>query len=347
MFSTSLSPTTVARLTLASLVANVVIVVTGGAVRLTGSGLGCPTWPGCTDDSYVATAEMGVYGAIEFGNRLVSIVVGAIAVAVVLAVAYGLRWHPRMRRHLLRPALGVLGLVLLQGLIGGISVRVHLNPWVVAAHFLLSMVLLAVAHTLWRRAAWFAAGGPAVQACPAPVRSLAGLLTGVSFVVLALGAVVTGSGPHSGDADAGRTGLDPEMISQVHVDAVFLLLGLSVALWFTLRAVGAPAADRPRRRGADRGGALPGTDRLHAVRHPAPGTAGRGAHARRLPGLAGHAVRAVGRAGARRSARCHRGGRPAARPLPVDHACPRRSWANRGELISPCPDLRTARRATP
>lgn len=227
----AVSATTVRRLTLVSLISNVVIVVTGGAVRLTGSGLGCPTWPSCTDQSYVATAEMGVYGAIEFGNRLVSIVVGLVAVAVLAAVAYG---RPR-RRELLPLAAAVLGLVLLQGVIGGISVRVQLNPWVVAAHFLFSMVLLAVGFALWHRAT----GRPAGVA--PRLRPLAWLLAVVSFAVLAVGAVVTGSGPHSGDADAGRTGLDPETISQVHADVVFLLLGLSVAAWLALRASFAPA----------------------------------------------------------------------------------------------------------
>jgi cytochrome c oxidase assembly protein subunit 15 len=229
--SRAVSAATVRRLALASLVANVVIVVTGGAVRLTGSGLGCPTWPRCTDESYVATSEMGIYGAIEFGNRVISIVVGLLAVAVLLAVAFG---RPR-RPHLIPLASGVLGLVIVQGLIGGISVRVHLNPWVVAAHFMLSMVLLALGYALWRRTT--ERPGAVV---PAPLRALARLLTAVSFLVLAAGAVVTGSGPHSGDADAGRTGLDPENVSQIHADLVFLLLGLSVALWFALRAVGAP-----------------------------------------------------------------------------------------------------------
>jgi cytochrome c oxidase assembly protein subunit 15 len=230
------SRATVRRLTLASLVANVVIVVTGGAVRLTGSGLGCPTWPRCTDESYVASPEMGVYGAIEFGNRVVSVVVGLIAVAVVLAVAYGRPRRDARRRALLPPAAGVLALVIVQGVIGGISVRVHLNPWVVAAHFLLSMVLLAVGYTLWRRAV----DRPAATV-PAPLRTLTRLLTAVSFLVLAAGTVVTGSGPHSGDADAGRTGLDPQTVSQLHADAVFLLLGLSVALWLALRAAAAPS----------------------------------------------------------------------------------------------------------
>jgi cytochrome c oxidase assembly protein subunit 15 len=218
-------------LALASLVANVAIVVTGGAVRLTGSGLGCPTWPRCTDASYTATREMGVHGAIEFGNRLLSIVVGLAAVAVVLVVLRA------RRRDLLGYALGVLGLVLVQGVVGGVSVRVHLDPWVVGAHFMLSMVLLALGYTLWRRTRPDAPSA----VVPPPLRALARLLTAVSFLVLVAGAVVTGSGPHSGDPEAGRNGLDPETVSQIHADLVFLLLGLTVGLWFALRAAGAPA----------------------------------------------------------------------------------------------------------
>jgi cytochrome c oxidase assembly protein subunit 15 len=219
------------RLALASLVANVAIVVTGGAVRLTGSGMGCPTWPRCTDASYTATGEMGIHGAIEFGNRMLSIAVGLIAVAVVLAV---LRGRP-VRRDLLPYAVGVLGLVIVQGIVGGISVRVHLDPWVVGAHFLLSMLLLNLGYTLWHRTT---PRSPAPV--PAPLRTLTRLLTAVSFLVLAAGTIVTGSGPHSGDPEAGRNGLDPETVAQIHADLVFLLLGMSLALWFALRAAAAP-----------------------------------------------------------------------------------------------------------
>jgi heme a synthase len=217
------------RLALASLIANVAIVVTGGAVRLTGSGMGCPTWPRCTDASYTATGEMGIHGAIEFGNRLLSIAVGLIAVGLVLVV-----WRAR-RRDLLGYAVSVLGLIVVQGVVGGISVRVHLDPWVVGAHFLLSLLLLDLGYTLWHRSTPRSPAG-----VPAPLRTLTRVLTAVSFLVLAAGTVVTGSGPHSGDPEAGRTGLDPETVSQIHADLVFLLLGLSVALWFALRAAGAP-----------------------------------------------------------------------------------------------------------
>lgn len=230
----SASPALLRRLTLASVVANVAIVVTGGGVRLTGSGLGCPTWPRCTEDSYVTTPEMGILGVIEFGNRVLGILVGLIALATLLAVVLA---RPR-RRDLRGLALGVLGLVILQGIIGGISVRVQLNPWVVALHFMLSMVALAVAYALWRRAR--DGGRTDHDTVPRPLRHLAFIIVAVSFVVLVLGTVVTGSGPHAGDPDAGRTGLDPQTMSQLHADSVALLIGLSIAWWFALRAVGAP-----------------------------------------------------------------------------------------------------------
>ncbi len=224
------------RLAYASIVANVAIVVTGGAVRLTASGLGCPTWPRCTDESYVTTPEMGVHGMIEFGNRLITFAVGAIVLAGLVAA---LRQRPRRRSLVVLAAAVLLGIPA-QGVIGGITVLTDLNPWVVGLHFLLSMALIAGAYAFWRRAD--EPDGPVRPTVPRPLRTLAWLTTAVSGAVVVAGVVVTGSGPHSGDRGARRNGLDPEAISQVHADLVFLLVGLSVALWFALRAVGAPAA---------------------------------------------------------------------------------------------------------
>ncbi|RQX07195.1 cytochrome B [Micromonospora inaquosa] len=226
------------RLALASIIANVGIVVTGGAVRLTASGLGCPTWPRCTDDSYVTTPEMGVYGVIEFGNRMLTFAVGLIALATVLAV---LAHRPR-RPGLVALAVAVFFGIPAQAVIGGITVLTNLNPWVVGLHFLASMAVIAAAYALWRRIG--DPDGPAVAVVPAPLRALARITTGVSVVVLVIGTWVTGSGPHAGDHGAARNGLDPESISQVHADAVFLLVGLSVALIFAFRAVGAQRATR-------------------------------------------------------------------------------------------------------
>jgi cytochrome c oxidase assembly protein subunit 15 len=219
---------------LASLIANIALVVTGAAVRLTDSGLGCPTWPKCTDQSYTTTAAMGVHGVIEFGNRLLGWVLAAIVVVCFVAA-----WRERPRRRsttrlAVANALGVPA----QGVMGGITVLTKLNPWVVGAHFLLSMALIAISYALWRRTA--EGDGAPVSLVPGPLRALARLLALAGVAVLVAGVVVTGSGPHSGDHGAKRNGLDPAAVSQAHADLVFLLVGLTVALWFALRAVGAP-----------------------------------------------------------------------------------------------------------
>ncbi|WP_432954602.1 COX15/CtaA family protein [Micromonospora haikouensis] len=232
------SATLLRRLALASIIANVAIVVTGGAVRLTASGLGCPTWPRCTDASYTATPEMGVHGMIEYGNRLLTFAVGFIALAVVVGVLL----HGARRRELLPLAVAVLFGIPLQAVIGGITVLTNLNPWVVGLHFLASMVVIAAAYALWRRVG--EPDGPVVPTVPGPLRALALVTTVVSAAVLVIGTWVTGSGPHAGDHGAARNGLDPETISQMHADGVFLLIGLSVALVFAFRAVGARRAER-------------------------------------------------------------------------------------------------------
>jgi cytochrome c oxidase assembly protein subunit 15 len=229
------SPRTLMRpLAAANLVANIALVVTGAAVRLTGSGLGCPTWPRCTAQSYTTTAAMGVHGAIEFGNRLLGIALAVIALACLVVAALQ---RPRRRSLVLLAlavALGIPG----QGVIGGITVLTDLNPWVVGLHFLLSMALIAGAYALWRRSG--ESDGPARPLVPGPLRTLARLVAGAAAAVILAGVVVTGSGPHAGDEHARRTGLDPQAVSQLHADLVFLLLGLSVGLWFALLATAAP-----------------------------------------------------------------------------------------------------------
>ncbi|MEV0731523.1 COX15/CtaA family protein [Polymorphospora sp. NPDC050346] len=227
-------PSLVRRIALASIIANVGIVVTGGAVRLTASGLGCPTWPRCTDESYVSTAEMGIHGAIEFGNRLLTFAVGAVALAALVAVLL----HRPRRRSLVLLALAVLVGIAVQAVIGGITVHTDLHPMIVGIHFVGSMALLLLTYALWRRIG--ESDGPKVRTVPGPMYALVWITTAVSAAVIVIGTLVTGSGPHAGDADAERNGLDPETISQVHADLVFLLIGLSVALWLALKAVGAP-----------------------------------------------------------------------------------------------------------
>ena len=238
---TSFSPATVSRVALINAVANGLIVVTGGLVRLTGSGLGCPTWPRCTDESFVATPELAGHGAIEFGNRLLTFVLTAAAIATVVAV-----W--RSPRRDLRPlaVLTFLGIPA-QALLGGITVLTELNPWTVAAHFLVSAVLVALATTLWLRSREPGVGQPLLRR---PFVLLVGVIAVVTGAVLVLGTVVTGAGPHSGDENAAdRMDFDPETVSQLHADLVFLLVGLTVALLFALYATDSP--DRIRRAARD------------------------------------------------------------------------------------------------
>jgi len=225
-------------LALASLSANIALVVTGAAVRLTDSGLGCPTWPKCTDASYTTTQAMGVHGVIEFGNRLLGLALGLIALACFVVA---LLEKPRRRSTVLLSLAVLLGIPA-QAVLGGITVLTDLNPWVVGLHFLLSMALIVAAYALWRRTA--EGDAAPVFLVPAALRRLTQLTVLVSAVVIMLGVVVTGSGPHSGDHGAKRNGLDPDAIAQAHADLVFLLVGLTAALYFAFRAVHAPGPAR-------------------------------------------------------------------------------------------------------
>ena len=209
----------------ANLVANIGIVITGGAVRLTGSGLGCPTWPRCTEDSYVVHDELGINGAIEFGNRMLTFVLVVIAVACwVAALLPVLRDRKDAdRRPLVIATVIALGIPA-QAVIGGITVHTDLNPWVVALHLLVSMAIIGACVLLLDRLV----GRPRAWALPWTRRAaLATFVAG--WVVLYLGTVVTGSGPHSGDEDSRRTGLDPGSMSHVHAWAVYALVALTIA----------------------------------------------------------------------------------------------------------------------
>lgn len=218
----------------ASLIANIAIVVTGGAVRLTSSGLGCPTWPRCTEDSFVVQGELGWHGAVEFGNRLFTWVLAAIAVTTLVAV---MRYRPR--RPSLRRLAGVLALgIPAQALVGGVTVLTGLNPWTVSLHLLLSLAMIGVAVLFLHRLD--ETDGPVVPTVPAAVVRLAQLTFAVTWLVLYAGTVVTGAGPHAGDAGAARNGLRPSLVSQVHADLVFLLVGLTLATLLAFKAVGAP-----------------------------------------------------------------------------------------------------------
>ena len=200
------------------------IVLTGATVRITGSGLGCPTWPECTYGSYVPVAgqaEGAFHAWIEFGNRLLTFLLLFAAVAVVI---YAIR---KARRDLLwRALLQVLG-IFGQGVIGGITVLTDLNPLAVASHFILSIFLIAGAVSIVARGRT-----PLISIRPTElkVKVLARAQVLLTFVVIVIGTLVTGSGPHAGDLDVPRLNLDERAISWLHADAVIALLGVSLAL---------------------------------------------------------------------------------------------------------------------
>lgn len=212
---------TVRRLAVLSLIGQTVLVVTGGAVRLTASGLGCPTWPRCTDSSLVNTPEMGIHGIIEFGNRLLTFALAAVAVAMLVYL-----WNLRKeRRDLFLLALGLLASIPAQAVIGGITVLTQLNPWVVGLHFLVSMALVVLATLLVNRA--YSRTGkfrtsqlPALPGAARPVLTAVAL---ISAVAVCLGVVVTGAGPHAGDANAPRNNLDWDLFSHIHAVPAYLV----------------------------------------------------------------------------------------------------------------------------
>jgi cytochrome c oxidase assembly protein subunit 15 len=215
----------------ATLVANIGIVLTGGAVRLTGSGLGCPTWPRCTEDSYTPHGELDYHSAIEFGNRTLTFLLVAIAVATLVAGLASARRDVTWMVVLL--FLGIPA----QAVIGGITVLTDLNPWVVAFHLLVSLAIIGLAVRLL-----LSLDGPLPDPDRGWVARLAWATFAAGWAVLYLGTIVTGSGPHAGDEDAVRNGLDPRSMSQLHTDLVFLFVGLTIGLLFALKAAGG----RPR-----------------------------------------------------------------------------------------------------
>ncbi|MET7285159.1 COX15/CtaA family protein [Streptomyces sp. NPDC005573] len=237
------APRTVQRAALAALVMSVVIVVTGGAVRLTGSGLGCPTWPTCTDDSLTTTAAMGVHGAIEFGNRMLTYVLcAAVGWAIVAA-----RSEKPWRRGLTRLGWAQFWVVMGNAVLGGIVVLVGLNPYTVAAHFLLSTALIAVAAVMWQRTReGDEAPRPLVGKA---VAQLVWFLVGASLLLIVAGTVVTGAGPHAGDTrEVHRIPIDWETVAKLHAVLAWIVVTLSFALWFVLKAVDAPKAPLARTR---------------------------------------------------------------------------------------------------
>lgn len=214
----------------ASIIGNSLLVVTGAVVRLTGSGLGCPTWPRCTTESFVSTPEMGLHGVIEFGNRLLTFVLIAIAIGTLLTAWLQRNrqaWDPKIKLLATLMALGIP----VQGVIGGITVLTDLTWYIVALHLLVSVALLCLAVVLLRRAK----DSPVVDASSGQ-RRIAVAVFGLAWLAVLLGTVVTGSGPHSGDADVARANFDIETIAKMHAWVVWLLVIATVYLVVKLRS---------------------------------------------------------------------------------------------------------------
>ena len=216
----------------ALVVLQVGLLLTGGAVRLTGSGLGCPTWPQCVSGSIAPVphqAQGTLHSWIEFGNRLLTIVLIITIIAVVIGA---FRWGKgrsdwKMIRLLaLSQIIGIVAQIVL----GGITVLTKLNPFSVSAHFLLSIVLIPTTLSLRERI--FAKARTHVLPT---TRLLIQLVTVLSVVVITLGTVVTGSGPHAGDAQAKRYHIEPRLISWLHADTVIALIGLTIALYLVIK----------------------------------------------------------------------------------------------------------------
>lgn len=208
-------------------VGNVLIIATGGAVRLTGSGLGCPTWPLCTPESLVPTPALvddGIHSLIEFGNRLMSPVLGVFAL-LLLVFVWRLR---RTRRDLFALSWIVMAGIVAQAVVGGITVWTGLNPFIVGFHYVASLVLVCVTAALLVRV--YTEPGPRVRAVPVWYAVTTHVTTLVLALTIVFGVLTTGAGPHSGDALAGRNGFDATILEHVHAWPGYALLVLTLVL---------------------------------------------------------------------------------------------------------------------
>ncbi|MYB23884.1 MAG: heme A synthase [Acidimicrobiia bacterium] len=226
-----ISAATYRRITLGALVALIFIIVTGGAVRLTGSGLGCSDWPTCEENQLLPDLEY--HALVESVNRAIT---GVVSVAVALAVLGSLLLRPR-RRDLTGLALGLVAGVAGQVVLGGLVVWYHLSPWLVISHFLLSMVLVANAVVLHHRAGRVAAGGGRDDAATAgrgtsrAGTNLTRLLLAATVLAIVTGTLLTGAGPHGGDADVERLQYDIPYLARFHGGAMALCAAVALALW--------------------------------------------------------------------------------------------------------------------
>lgn len=224
------------------------IAVTGSVVRVTASGLGCPTWPQCFPGSLVPVGVSSnvhtLHQIVEFGNRLLTFVVVAVAAAIVLAVT-----RARRRKEVIAWAWLMPAGTVVQAILGGITVLAGLVWWTVAIHMLASMLMVWLAVILYTKVGE-PDDGVVVQVLPQPLRWLTALSAVALSGVLVLGTMVTGAGPHAGDKSIDnpvpRLDLDITMLVHLHAEALVGYLALLVGLAFAVYAVHAPEAVKTR-----------------------------------------------------------------------------------------------------
>ena len=207
------------------LISNIVIVGTGGLVRLTGSGMGCETWPYCTSESLVPTPELGLHGLIEFGNRTLTGVLVVVALVAFLSVVRLWTTRPELPRLTLAVGIGII----VQAVVGGVTVWLHLHPAIVGLHFVISAALVAIATAYVVRV--YAEPVPRRLAVPRRYAMLVHVTSVVVLITVVIGILLTGSGPHAGDDAAARNGLDPIFWQHVHSWPAYVLFALTLVLF--------------------------------------------------------------------------------------------------------------------
>jgi cytochrome c oxidase assembly protein subunit 15 len=242
----SLSPRTLRLASLTALIVSIIIVFTGGVVRVTSSGLGCPTWPACDPTSLVPTVELGIHGVIEFSNRLFT---GVIVVAVGWVIVAARLQKPR-DRSITRLAWSQFWLVVANAVAGGITVLTELNPWLVAMHFVMAVALLTTTTLTWQRVSdTVSVRVPSDRAPRGGTRMTASALSWIlavaTLVLVLAGTLVSGSGPHSGDsADVPRMPFNWTGITVVHGVLGTATIAIAIALWLVLSRDGNRVARR-------------------------------------------------------------------------------------------------------
>ena len=235
------TPAALRRWALGGVITSALIILTGAAVRLSQSGLGCPDWPNCTKASLAASGATGdplIHRWVEFGNRLVTVAIFVIAIGVFIAAWQYRSADGRRRRDLIWLAAAQPGAIVAQAVLGGIVVITKLNPALVSVHFLASVALVAATVALYIRCQEGTDRPRPVV--PRPVRLAAIGIIGTVALMMAAGTVVTGTGPLAGAADVARYHLPLAGVAQLHADIGWLLAGLMAALLLGLRLTAAP-----------------------------------------------------------------------------------------------------------